>query len=79
MAAAAAAAASPVNPIGDAKDFEYSLTCLGAGYVGGPTMVRAPSHLRCPAIGLGAAAEPAQQPPGLLWAASFDHEEQHEG
>lgn len=29
----------PVNYIGNASDFEYSLTCLGAGYVGGPTMV----------------------------------------
>lgn len=28
------------NYIGNAADFEYSLTCLGAGYVGGPTMVR---------------------------------------
>jgi UDPglucose 6-dehydrogenase len=24
--------------VGNAADFEYSITCLGAGYVGGPTM-----------------------------------------
>jgi len=38
------AALSPTSPsasqpdIGKAEDFEYSVTCLGAGYVGGPTM-----------------------------------------
>jgi len=45
----AAAAAAPVaTNIGDAKDFEYSLTCLGAGYVGGPTMAIIAYH--CPKI-----------------------------
>src|SRR4051812_22741178 len=32
--------ASESDDIGRAEDFEYSVTCLGAGYVGGPTMVR---------------------------------------
>jgi UDPglucose 6-dehydrogenase len=30
--------ASESDDIGRAEDFEYSITCLGAGYVGGPTM-----------------------------------------
>ena len=34
-----AMSAPAVAHIGNASDFEYSLTCLGAGYVGGPTMV----------------------------------------
>lgn len=38
----------PVNYIGNASDFEYSLTCLGAGYVGGPTMAIIAAH--CPNI-----------------------------
>lgn len=41
-----AAAAAP-SSMGNAADFEYSLTCLGAGYVGGPTMVSRAAHSRC--------------------------------
>lgn len=38
--AAAAVSNGSASSMGNAADFEYSLTCLGAGYVGGPTMVR---------------------------------------
>lgn len=39
---------SAATSLGDVKDFEYSITCLGAGYVGGPTMAIIAKH--CPRI-----------------------------
>jgi len=48
LVAAAAAVFKPSGQIGNAADFEYSITCLGAGYVGGPTMAVLAYH--CPKV-----------------------------